>query len=96
MSHRVTPSEQGQLQGALSSIMGITGMVGPGVFTLTFAHFISPARSEQMYIPGAPFLMAACLVAIAALVAWRVTRPGMLEARPPAPDAPANSAINPS
>ncbi len=96
MGHRVPPSEQGQLQGALSSIMGITGMVGPGVFTLTFAHFISPARSEQMYIPGAPFLMAACLVAIAALLAWRVTRPGMLEARPPAADAPANSAINPS
>ncbi len=80
MSHRVSPSEQGQLQGALSSIMGITGMVGPGVFTLTFAHFISPERSDSAYTPGAPFLVAAGLVVIAGILAWRVTRPATLDA----------------
>jgi len=80
MSHRVTPSEQGQLQGALSSIMGITGMVGPGIFTLTFAHFISPSRSAATYTPGAPFLVAAGLVVLAAALAWRVTRPAIPEA----------------
>ncbi len=74
MSCRVTPSEQGQLQGALSSIMGITGMIGPGLFSLTFAFFIAPERSTAL--PGAPFFMAAVLVAAALTLAWRVTRPG--------------------
>ncbi len=73
MTRRVTPSEQGQLQGALSSIMGITGMIGPGLFTLIFAHFIAAGRDTL--IPGAPFFMAALLVLAASLLAWRVTRP---------------------
>ena len=33
MSHRVDPGEQGQLQGALSSMMGICGMIAPPIFT---------------------------------------------------------------
>jgi DHA1 family tetracycline resistance protein-like MFS transporter len=41
MTRRVGPTEQGKLQGALSSIMGITGIVGPGLFTLTFSTAIS-------------------------------------------------------
>ncbi len=72
MTRRVAPSEQGQLQGALSSIMGITGMIGPGLFTLTFAFFIAPDRAID--VPGAPFLVAAILVAGAVTLAWRVTR----------------------
>jgi MFS transporter, DHA1 family, tetracycline resistance protein len=75
MTRRVLPSEQGQLQGALSSIMGITGMIGPGLFTLTFAYFIAPERS--ILVPGAPFFMAAALVVAALLLAWRVTRPAL-------------------
>jgi DHA1 family tetracycline resistance protein-like MFS transporter len=90
MSQRVTPSEQGQLQGALSSIMGITGMIGPGLFTLTFAHFIAPelslARGDSG-IPGAPFFVAAALVAVGAVLAWRVTRAGA-----PAPLVPTQKA----
>jgi DHA1 family tetracycline resistance protein-like MFS transporter len=73
MTRRVLPSEQGQLQGALSSIMGITGMIGPGLFTLTFAHFIAPERTTPL--PGAPFLVASALVVAAVILAWRVTRP---------------------
>ena len=72
MTRRVAPSEQGQLQGALRSISGITGLIGPGLFTLTFAHFISPYRT--LAVPGAPFLVASALVASAAMLAWRVTR----------------------
>lgn len=75
MTRRVMPSEQGQLQGALSSIMGITGMIGPSLFTLTFAHFI--ARDRDTVVPGAPFLVASALVAMAVILAWRVTRPGV-------------------
>ena len=37
MSRRVSPSEQGQLQGANSSSRSIAGLIGPAVFTATFA-----------------------------------------------------------
>ncbi|HEY8459874.1 MAG TPA: TCR/Tet family MFS transporter [Blastocatellia bacterium] len=73
MTRRVGPSEQGQLQGASSSIMGITGLIGPGLFTLTFASFIDTHRDWRL--PGAPFLLAALLMALALFLAWRVTTP---------------------
>jgi len=71
MTRRVGPSEQGQLQGANSSIIGITGLIGPGLFTMTFASFIGPHRDWRL--PGAPFLLATLLMAVALVLAWRVT-----------------------
>ena len=38
MSHRVGPTEQGQLQGANASIMGIANLLGPGLFAQTLAY----------------------------------------------------------
>jgi DHA1 family tetracycline resistance protein-like MFS transporter len=72
MSHRVKPGEQGQLQGALTSIMGLTGMVAPPIFTQTFAHAIRPGAG--WHFPGAPMLLASVLTAGACALAWRVTR----------------------
>jgi DHA1 family tetracycline resistance protein-like MFS transporter len=72
MTRRVGPSEQGQLQGANSSVMGIAGLLGPGLFTLTFAWFLRP---HTWQLPGAPFLLASLLMVIALGVAWKVTRP---------------------
>ncbi len=73
MTRRVSPSEQGQLQGANGSVRSITGLIGPGLFTLTFGSFIGSRR--DWHLPGAPFLLAALLLAMAVAVAWRVTRP---------------------
>ncbi len=75
MTRRVSPSEQGQLQGANSSIMGITGMLGPGLFSITFAYFIGGA-AKRWHLPGAPFLLAALFLLVAMGVAWQATRPG--------------------
>ncbi|MGI8617858.1 MAG: TCR/Tet family MFS transporter [Gemmatimonadaceae bacterium] len=72
MTARVQPNEQGQLQGANSSIMGLTGLVGPGLFTLTFAYFID--SGIRWHVPGAPFLLAAGLMIVALAVAWSVRR----------------------
>jgi DHA1 family tetracycline resistance protein-like MFS transporter len=72
MTRLVKPTEQGQLQGANSSLMGITGLVGPGLFTLTFATFIG-SRAD-LHLPGAAFLLASLLLAVAAVIALRVTR----------------------
>jgi MFS transporter, DHA1 family, tetracycline resistance protein len=71
MTRRVAANEQGQLQGTTSSLMGIAGMIGPGLFTLTFATFIGARRG--WHLPGAPFLLAGLMLGTAALIAWRVT-----------------------
>jgi DHA1 family tetracycline resistance protein-like MFS transporter len=72
MSRHVGASEQGQLQGANASIQGISSLLGPGLFSLTFAYAIRPELGLQL--PGAPFLLAAVLLLISAAIAWRVTR----------------------
>jgi MFS transporter, DHA1 family, tetracycline resistance protein len=72
MSRRVSASEQGQLQGAKSSIMGIASMAGPGVFTLTFAYSIGAGSVWQL--PGAPFLLAAIFLGASMALAWYATR----------------------
>jgi MFS transporter, DHA1 family, tetracycline resistance protein len=71
MTRRVSPSDQGQLQGINGSFMGLTGIVGPGLFTWTFAFAIGPRTTG--HFPGAPFLLASVLLTVAWVIAWRVT-----------------------
>ena len=71
MSKRVGPSEQGQLQGAIMGLRGLSGLVSPFIFTFTFATFIGPLA--PLHVPGAPFLLAALLLVAAFLLALRVT-----------------------
>src|SRR5262245_28577824 len=73
MTRRVGASEQGRLQGATASLQAIAGLVGPGLFTQTFAAFIGP-RAE-LHMPGAPFYIAALLLAASFAVGWRATAP---------------------
>ena len=68
MTQRVSVSEQGQLQGALGSLRGIAMIVGPGVFSSTFAFFLTPGHSS----PGAPWYLAAFCLFGAAALAWVV------------------------
>ena len=74
MTRLVGSSEQGQLQGANSSLTGIAGLVGPSLFTLTFAFAITPAR--DWHLPGAPFLLAALMLTAALGLAYRMARAG--------------------
>jgi DHA1 family tetracycline resistance protein-like MFS transporter len=62
MTRRVAPSEQGQLQGAMSSVRGIAGLCGPFLFTQTFAMAVGPGHN--IALSGAPFLLAAVLLSI--------------------------------
>ncbi len=70
MTRLVDPGKQGQLQGANGSLQGIAGLIGPGLFTGVFAASIG--RWERFQLPGAPFLLAALLLAAAFLLAWRI------------------------
>jgi DHA1 family tetracycline resistance protein-like MFS transporter len=71
MSRRVSASEQGRLQGANASLMGVANLLGPGLFTQVFALFIGAGAAWQQ--PGAAFLLAAGLLVLAATVALRAT-----------------------
>src|SRR5271170_1667570 len=57
MSHEIGPSEQGQLQGAVNSLRGIAGLLGPGLFTYIFSMSIGSHAPVQL--PGTPFFVAA-------------------------------------
>jgi MFS transporter, DHA1 family, tetracycline resistance protein len=69
MSRRIGPQQQGQLQGANASLMGVANLIGPGLFTLTFAFAIDAAN--EWGLPGAPYLLASGLLAMAIVVALR-------------------------
>ena len=73
MTQRVPMNVQGELQGANASAMGLMGLVGPGLFTVVFARAIAPGAGWQL--PGAPFLVAAALTALALVLAVRAARP---------------------
>ena len=63
MSRRVPADAQGELQGALSGVLGVTLIISPVLMTQIFGHFTS--ASAPVYLPGAPFLGAAVLMALA-------------------------------
>lgn len=60
MTGCVDATEQGRLQGSLASLTGLASLIGPTVFTETFAVAISPAGN--WHVPGAPFYLAAALL----------------------------------
>jgi DHA1 family tetracycline resistance protein-like MFS transporter len=72
LTKRVGPSEQGKLQGANASLSGIGGMLGPGLFALSFSWAIRPEAT--LHVPGLPFFIASALFGLAALIGWRATR----------------------
>jgi DHA1 family tetracycline resistance protein-like MFS transporter len=62
ISNQVPMGEQGELQGALTSLMSLTAIIGPILMTRLFAHFTS--TSSTFIFPGAPFIMSAIFVLI--------------------------------
>ncbi|MEQ9188866.1 MAG: TCR/Tet family MFS transporter [Cryomorphaceae bacterium] len=69
MSNEVPGNEQGELQGALTSMMSATAIVGPPVMTGLFALFTTD--DAAFIFPGAPFLLGAILVLIGWFFSWR-------------------------
>lgn len=72
-------SQQGQLQGATSRVQSVSQMLGPFLFTLTFAYFIGAKAPLQL--PGAAFLLASLLLLMALAIAMR-TLARRVEGRP--------------
>ena len=55
----VPANEQGELQGALTSLISLTSIFGPLMMTNLFSVFSAP--DAPVYFPGAPFMMGALL-----------------------------------
>jgi DHA1 family tetracycline resistance protein-like MFS transporter len=69
MTQRVSVSEQGELQGAMSSMRGLAMIFGPGIFSATFAACIAAGRS----FPAGPWYLAALILLVALGLAVKVT-----------------------
>jgi DHA1 family tetracycline resistance protein-like MFS transporter len=67
ISSQVPPTEQGELQGTLTSLISATGVVGPLLMTSLFTFFTS--KAAPVYFPGMPFLVGAGLTVLALVVA---------------------------
>jgi len=66
---QVPANEQGELQGAISSLMSISAIFGPILMTHLFSYFTS--RGTHVYFPGAPFVMGAVLIIISLIITTR-------------------------
>jgi DHA1 family tetracycline resistance protein-like MFS transporter len=69
MSGSVPPNAQGELQGALTSVMSLTAIVGPLLMTNLFAFFTSV--QAPVLFPGAPFLLGGLLMLGSSIVAYK-------------------------
>ena len=68
----VPKNEQGELQGALTSLISITAIVGPPLMTGLFAYFTKP--TAPVHFSGVAFLLGGILMAVSAVLAYRALR----------------------
>jgi DHA1 family tetracycline resistance protein-like MFS transporter len=80
ISRQVLPNEQGELQGALTSLAGATSIVGPVIMTNLFYFFTN--KNAPVQFPGAPFLLGAILLLISTVLAKRSLHPAVPVSQP--------------
>ncbi|WP_460977936.1 TCR/Tet family MFS transporter [Spirosoma knui] len=90
ISNQVPSNEQGELQGALTSLTSTTSIFGPLIMTNLFSYFTG--ASAPVYLPGAPYFLASVLTIISAILARRGFRKPRFVASPPANQVPAGEA----
>jgi DHA1 family tetracycline resistance protein-like MFS transporter len=80
ISSQVPPNAQGELQGALTSLMSATSIVGPLLMNNTFYYFTH--KQAPVYFPGAPFALGAFLFLIALIFAAYTLKRRYVEVAP--------------
>jgi DHA1 family tetracycline resistance protein-like MFS transporter len=70
MSRHTPANEQGLLQGAVNSLRGISGLIGPLMFTWVFANSIDakpifPAAGSTFYLAAALILLGLVIASVA-------------------------------
>jgi MFS transporter, DHA1 family, tetracycline resistance protein len=69
MAGQVPPNAQGELQGALTSIMSLSSIIGPLIMNNLFFYFTH--GNAPVYLPGAPFFLGSILMATSAVIAYK-------------------------
>ena len=69
ISVSVPANEQGELQGALTSLISLTSMIGPPLMTGLFAYYTNPSRA--VHFSGASFLLGAVLMLLSAGITYK-------------------------
>jgi len=69
MSQQIPPTAQGELQGGLASVSSLSAIIGPPLMTQLFGYFASATAPVQF--PGAPFIAAALLAVLSAVMLAR-------------------------
>jgi DHA1 family tetracycline resistance protein-like MFS transporter len=80
ISRQVLPNEQGELQGALTSLMSATSIIGPLIMTNLFSFFTN--KNAPVQFAGAPFILGAILLVISTFLARRSLHPPVPVSQP--------------
>jgi DHA1 family tetracycline resistance protein-like MFS transporter len=70
MSSHVAKNEQGALQGALTSLMSLTTIIGPFIMNNLFKYFTT--SKAPFYFPGVSFLLGAVFMLMSLIVVFTV------------------------
>jgi DHA1 family tetracycline resistance protein-like MFS transporter len=65
-------NEQGELQGAMTSLMSVTSIVGPIIMTNLFSYFIS--SKAPFYFPGAAFLLGGIFMLVSTVLCYHALK----------------------
>lgn len=77
MSGAVPKNEQGELQGALTSLISVTTIIGPLMMTILFSFFTN--KNAPIHFAGAPFLLGSLLSLASAIIAYNTLKKRKLE-----------------
>ena len=72
MANRVGDDEQGELQGVLGSLASVGMIISLLIMPVTFRIFTK--EDATIYLPGAPFLVAAALTLLALILLIRIPK----------------------
>jgi DHA1 family tetracycline resistance protein-like MFS transporter len=70
LAGHVPSNEQGELQGALTSLMSITTIIGPLIMNYLFKYFTTD--KAPFHFPGVSFLLGAVFMLLSVVIAWYV------------------------
>ncbi|MCF6403739.1 TCR/Tet family MFS transporter [Chitinophaga filiformis] len=70
ISGHVPPNQQGELQGALTSLMSLTTIIGPLIMNSTFSYFTTD--KAPFYFPGIHFLIGAVCMLLSIIITYKV------------------------
>jgi DHA1 family tetracycline resistance protein-like MFS transporter len=70
ISGHIPPNEQGELQGALTSLMSLTTIIGPLMMNNLFTYFTGP--KAPFHFPGVSFLLGAVFMFLSLIIIWYV------------------------